>query len=312
MTTLFDALRGLAARTRLAVKAGRTHLMDATPVTHRPGGRRLGRVDRARARAFRRRPRRARRAPLGGTAVGTGINAPGRLRHRDRSPRLAARDRLRLAHRPPTRWSTRAARARSPRRRAGSARLAVALTKIANDIRLLASGPAARARRAAAARAAARFVDHAGQGQPGAVRVGEPGGRPRVRQRRHVGYAASQGILELNTYLPVMADALLESGTLLGNVARVFAEQVCRRHRGRRERVAVGTPNARRRWRPRSTRSSATSEAAEIVKRAQAEDRSIIDVVIDEGVLPGRRGPPHPRSVAGRRTRPRLTRRRSP
>ena len=42
-----------------------------------------------------------------------------------------------------------------------------------------------RARRAAAARAAGRVVDHAGQGQPGAVRVGEPGGGAGVRQRRH-------------------------------------------------------------------------------------------------------------------------------
>jgi fumarate hydratase class II len=99
-----------------------------------------------------------------------------------------------------------------------------------------------------------------------------------------VGYAASQGILELNTYLPVMADALLESGTLLGNVARVFAD-----------RCIAGIEADVERCRGYAERTSALAtalnpiigyeRAAEMVKRAQAEDRSIIDVVIDEGVL---------------------------
>jgi fumarate hydratase class II len=99
-----------------------------------------------------------------------------------------------------------------------------------------------------------------------------------------VAFAASQGILELNTYLPVMADALLESGTLLANVSRVFAE-----------RCVAGIEADVERCRGYAERTSALAtalnpivgyaRAAAIVKRAQAEDRSIVDVVVEEGVL---------------------------
>ena len=76
VTTLVEALRALATRTADVVKAGRTHLMDATPVTvGQEADAWAGLLDAARARS---------RAdadvlgelPLGGTAVGTGINAP--------------------------------------------------------------------------------------------------------------------------------------------------------------------------------------------------------------------------------------------
>ena len=100
-----------------------------------------------------------------------------------------------------------------------------------------------------------------------------------------VGYAASQGILELNTYLPVMADALLESATLLCNVAAVFAE-----------RCVAGIVVDEQRTRGYAERTSALAtalnpiigyeRAAAIVKEAQASGRSIIDVVVANGVLP--------------------------
>ena len=98
-----------------------------------------------------------------------------------------------------------------------------------------------------------------------------------------VGYAASQGILELNTYLPVMADALLESATLLGNVATVFAERC----------VAGIEVDEQRSAYAERTSALATAlnpiigyeRAAAIVKEAQASGRSIVDVVVAEGVL---------------------------
>ena len=121
--------------------------------------------------------------PLGGTAVGTGINAPAGF-----APAVIAAlaDEtglpLRPSANPMVHQGGQGALADAS---AGLRGIAVALTKIANDIRLLASGPVGRPRRAAPARAAGRFVDHAGQGQPGAVRVGQPGRRPGLRQRRH-------------------------------------------------------------------------------------------------------------------------------
>jgi fumarate hydratase class II len=99
-----------------------------------------------------------------------------------------------------------------------------------------------------------------------------------------VAYGASQGILELNTYLPVMADALFESGTLLANVCRLFAE-----------RCVVGIEADEERCRSYAERSSAIAtalnpiigyaRAADLVHRSLDERRSIIDLVIEEGIL---------------------------
>ena len=59
------------------VKSGRTHLMDAVPITLRPGGRRVGRAGPVRRRAAASRPLpRLGELPIGGTAVGSGLNAP--------------------------------------------------------------------------------------------------------------------------------------------------------------------------------------------------------------------------------------------
>jgi len=100
-----------------------------------------------------------------------------------------------------------------------------------------------------------------------------------------VTFAASQGILALNTYLPVIADALFESGTLVANVCRVFAAKCV---------AGIEADEARCRSFAEQSSAIATalnpligySKAADIVHRALDERRSIIDLVIDEGVLP--------------------------
>ncbi len=99
-----------------------------------------------------------------------------------------------------------------------------------------------------------------------------------------VGYASSQGILELNTYLPVMAEALLESGELLANVCRVF-ETKC----------VTGIEADEERCRGYAERTSALAtalntvigyaKAAELVHLAVEQRRTIVDVVVEAGVL---------------------------
>ena len=141
---------------------------------------------------------------------------------------------------------------------AGLRGIAVALTKIANDIRLLASGPSA-----GLAELLLPELQAGSSIMPGKVNPVLCESVNQVAARvfgndATVGFAASQGILELNTYLPVMADALFESGTLLANVCRVFAERCVagieadvERCRGLRRALVGASP-------PRSTRSSAT------------------------------------------------------
>jgi fumarate hydratase, class II len=282
VSSLVGSLRALAARTADVVKAGRTHLMDATPVTvGQEADAWAGLLEAAGARS---------RAdvdvlgelPLGGTAVGTGINAPPGFADAVIEA-LAAETGLPLrpASNPMIHQGGQGALAEAS---AGLRGIAVALTKIANDIRLLASGPST-------GLAELRLPElQAGSSiMPGKVNPVLCESVNQVAARVFgndalVAYAASQGILELNTYLPVMADALLESGTLLANVSRVFAAKCVD---GIEADIERGRTYAER------TAALATAlnpivgyeRAAAIVHRAQEQARSIIDVVIDEGVL---------------------------
>ena len=175
-TSRAELRRQASAHVRTVVKAGRTHLMDATPVTlgqefggyAAPG--RAAAVERLRDAL----PR-VGELPLGGTAVGH--------RHQ-RADRL--RPRRHRAAWPPT-WACRSSEAPRPLRgpgragragrgqRAAAGRSRSSLIKIANDLRWMGSGPADRAGRDPPPRPAAGLVDHAGQGEPGDPRGRHPG-----------------------------------------------------------------------------------------------------------------------------------------
>ena len=272
----------LADRFAHVVKAGRTHLMDATPVT-------LGQEADAWAGMLALALARSRadvdalgELPLGGTAVGTGINAPAGFAE---SVIAALAEEtglpLRPASNPMVHMGGQGALAEAS---AGLRGLAVALTKIANDIRLLASGPSA-----GLAELLLPELQAGSSIMPGKVNPVLCESVNQVAARvfgndATVAFAASQGILELNTYLPVMADALLESGTLLANVCRVFAGK-----------CVAGIEADEARCRSYAERSPALatalnpligySRAAELVHRANDERRSIIDLVVEEGLL---------------------------
>ena len=138
---LAKALRKKQREFTTVVKSGRTHLMDATPVTL---GQEFGGYAAAgrgrRSSACETRCPRVGELPLGGTAVGTGINAPKTLRPR----RDQAAGRATSGCRSPRRATT--SRRRAPRdalvETSGELRtLAVSLVKIANDLRWMGSGP---------------------------------------------------------------------------------------------------------------------------------------------------------------------------
>jgi fumarate hydratase class II len=281
--TLTATLAQLSARSMEHVKAGRTHLMDATPVTvGQEADAWAGLVERALARSVADLDSLG-ELPLGGTAVGTGINTP---------PGFAAEIvaaiaadtgfALRPTSNPMVHQGGQGALAEAS---SGLRGVAVALTKVANDIRLLASGPAAGLGELLLPELQAGSSIMPGKVNPVLCESVNQVAARVIGNDVTVGYAASQGILELNTYLPVIADALLESATLLGNVATVFAE-----------RCVAGIEVDEQRTRGYAERTSALAtalnpligyeRAAAIVKTAQASGRSIIDVVVAEGVLP--------------------------
>jgi len=264
------------------VKAGRTHLMDATPVTlgqefHGYGGQiRIG-IERLQSAL----PRLA-ELPLGGTAVGTGINMPKgfaaavieRLRHETGLPLTEARNH----------FEAQGARDAVVETSGQLRTVAVSLYKIVNDIRWMGSGP----------RAGLREL-HIPDLQPGSsIMPGKvnPVVCESVRQvcaqvignDAAVTFSGSQGDFELNVMLPVMARNLLESIRLLAAASRMLAdrcvsglvanEDVCRTYA--ESSPAIVTP---------LNRYLGYDEAAAIAKQALAEGKTIREVVVERGHL---------------------------
>ncbi len=221
---LATALEAKAELWKTAVKSGRTHLMDATPVTlgQEFGGYarqiRLG-IERVRAVI----PRVA-EVPLGGT--------PPRGRHgHQHAPRLpaaghrAARDRVRPAHHRGARPLRGAGRPRRSRRGVGALRvLAVSLTKICNDLRWMGSGP-----NTGLGELHIPDLQPGSSIMPGKVNPVIPEATLQVCARvigndATIAWAGASGAFELNVAIPVMGNALLESIRLLANSARLLAD----------------------------------------------------------------------------------------
>jgi fumarate hydratase class II len=218
---LQDALARKEKEFETVMKIGRTHLQDAIPM-------RLGQEFAGYARLVERNRQRILEArdvlgevPLGGTAVGTSLNA-----HPDfaglalASINTRSMMSLRLAGNYFEAVSSRHGIVAT----SGALRtLATDLLKIANDVRLLSSGP-----RCGLGEITLPVLQPGSSMMPGKVNPVIPEAVCQVAARvigndGTIGVAGQSGLLELNVMVPVMADCLLESITLLGNVCRLFA-----------------------------------------------------------------------------------------
>jgi len=161
--------------------------------------------------------------PLGGTAVGTGINAPkgfaakviARLAQRTGLPLTEATDH----------FAAQGARDALVETSGQLRALAVALVKIANDVRWMASGP-----RTGLAEIRLPDLQPGSSIMPGKVNpviaeVVTQVGAQVIGNDVTIGFAGSQGNFELNVYVPVMAQNLLESIGLLTSACTVFADK---------------------------------------------------------------------------------------
>jgi fumarate hydratase class II len=277
---LAEALEERATAFAEVVKAGRTHLMDATPVTL--GQEFSGYAAQVRYGIERIQgclPRVA-ELPLGGTAVGTGINTP---------PGFAALVIQRLAHdtglpltEARNHFEAQGARDALVEASGQLRTISGGLYKIANDIRWMGSGPRAGLREL-------RLPDL----QPGSsIMPGKvnPVVCEAVRQvcaqvvgnDAAVAFAGSQGDFELNVMLPVMARNLLESIRLLAAVSRLFADRCVAGIEANVEvsrSYAEGSPSIV----TPLNRFLGYDEAASIAKQALAEGKSIRQVVVERG-----------------------------
>src|SRR5690606_27782308 len=222
LEVLHASLAAKARQWRTVVKSGRTHLMDAVPVT-------LGQVSGGSARQIEAGIERVRATlprlgelPIGGTAVGTGLNAPEGFGPKVVEVLVAQTG---LAELRPAVDSFEAQGARDGLVEASGALrvIAVSLTKIANDIRWMGSGP-----NTGIAELAIPDLQPGSSIMPGKVNPVVPEAVLMVAARvigndATVAWAGASGNFELNVAIPVMGTALLESIRLLANGSRVLA-----------------------------------------------------------------------------------------
>ena len=209
-----------SARYQNLVKTGRTHMMDATPVTF---GQELSafvaQLDLA-ERAIRNALPAVMELAQGGTAVGTGLNAPKGF------DEAIAKEIAELTGLPfvtaPNKFAALAGHEPLVALHGGLKTLAVALMKIANDLRLLGSGP-----RAGFAEVRLPANEPGSSIMPGKVNPTQCEALSMlacqvIGNDVTVGFAASQGHLQLNVYKPVIAHNVLESIRLLADGSRNF------------------------------------------------------------------------------------------
>ncbi|MEY2815598.1 MAG: hypothetical protein RJA78_174 [Actinomycetota bacterium] len=220
---LAQSLETKAKQWETVVKAGRTHLMDATPVTlgQEFGGYaaqiRYGieRVNSSIARVA--------EVPLGGTAVGTGINTPKGFPQE--VIRLLAQETKLPITEARNHFEAQGARDGLVEASGALRTLVVGVTKIANDLRWMGSGP-----NAGLGEIAIPDLQPGSSIMPGKVNPVIPEAVMMVVARvigndATVAWAGATGNFELNVAIPVMGNALLESIRLLSNSLRLLADK---------------------------------------------------------------------------------------
>ncbi len=278
---LAGALEDKAQEFDDVVKSGRTHLMDAVPVTlGQEFGGYAAQVRQGIERIQGTLPRLG-RLPLGGTAVGTGLNT---------HPEFAARVRARLAEEtgleifpPADPFESQAARDGLVEASGALKTLAVSLTKIANDLRLMGSGP-----RAGLAEITLPELQKGSSIMPGKVNPVIPEVVTQVAAQvigndAAITVGGMQGHFELNVFVPMMARNLIQSIRLLAGAARALDEKCVsgiEANRENAERYAELTLSAATALNPYI----GYDKVSEIVKTAAATGRSLREVAREAGV----------------------------
>ncbi|RMH60529.1 MAG: class II fumarate hydratase [Zetaproteobacteria bacterium] len=290
MHVLLPALEQLHASLRRqqealaeVVKIGRTHLMDATPLTlgqEVSGWARqvaLG-MDRLRACL----PRLCELAQ-GGTAVGTGLNT-----HPEFGRRMA--EILSREYGIPfceaeNHFEAQAAQDAIVEFSGALRCLAVSLIKIANDVRLLNMGP-----RCGLAEISVPAVQPGSSIMPGKVNPVIAESLAQVCAQvigndATIAFAGASGMLELNVMLPVMAHNVLQSERLLANAARMFAEKCIDGLQANESKCAEQVE-----WSMSMVTALAPvigyERAADLAKRAYREGKTVRELCLAQGVLP--------------------------
>ena len=264
------------------VKSGRTHLMDATPVTlgQEFGGfaaqirKGIGRVERALPSAA--------EVPLGGTAVGTGINTP--VGFPQRVIELLAADTGLPITEAADHFEAQGARDGIVELSGALRTIAVSLSKICNDLRWMGSGP-----RAGLGEVNLPDLQPGSSIMPGKVNPVLPEATLMVAAQvigndATIVYGGASGNFELNVMLPVIGRNILESIRLLANASRTLADRCIDGITANVDRcleLAESSPSIV----TPLNRHIGYENAAAVAKKSVKERKTIREVVIEDGYV---------------------------
>ncbi len=282
VTALRDALAAKATAFAEVVKVGRTHLQDATPITlGQEIGAWVAQLDQALAGVRLAEPA-IHALAIGGTAVGTGLNS---------HPEFGRRAAVHLAdltgipfHQADNTFAALAAHDGLIAVSASLRTLAMALLKIANDVRWLASGP-----RNGIGEITIPGNEPGSSIMPGKVNPTQCEALTMVAVRvfgndATVAFAGSQGNFQLNVYKPVMAHATLESIRLLSDACRSFTQHCALGIEPNRQRIAENLA-ANLMVVTALNPHIGYDQAATIAKRAHREGLSLRDAAVASGLV---------------------------
>ncbi|BBZ00320.1 class II fumarate hydratase [Mycolicibacterium fallax] len=283
LEVLHESLAAKAKQWRTTVKSGRTHLMDAVPVTL---GQEFGGyarqieagIERVRASL----PRLGELA-IGGTAVGTGLNAPDGF-----GPKVVEvlTTETGVAELRPAVDAFEAQAARDGLVEVSGAlkTIAVSLTKIANDVRWMGSGPLT-----GLGEIQLPDLQPGSSIMPGKVNPVLPEAVTQVAAQvigndAAVTVGGLSGAFELNVYIPMMARNVLESFRLLANVSKLFAAKCIDGLVANEEHLRTLAESSPSIVTPLNS-AIGYEEAAKVAKQALAEKKTIRQTVIDRGLI---------------------------
>ena len=285
LQVLHESLDKKADEWKDVVKSGRTHLMDATPVT-------LGQEFSGYARQIELGIERVRNTlehlgelAIGGTAVGTGINTPAEFGGKvtEELKKLTGVEQLSEAK---NHFEAQANRDGLVEFSGAMRSVAVSLYKIANDIRLMGSGPLAGLAEIHLPDLQPGSSIMPGKVNPVLCETATQVSAQVIGNDAAVAFAGTQGQFELNVFIPVMARNVLESARLLANTSRQFATKLVDGIEPSEERMRTLAESSPSIVTPLNS-AIGYENAAKIAKHAVKEGITIRQATIDLGFVDG-------------------------
>ena len=284
LSQLRDSLAAKSSEWKAIVKSGRTHLMDAVPVTlgQEFGGYarqiELG-IERVEATL----PRLGELA-IGGTATGTGLNTTADFGAKvtEELKKLTGVEQLKEAE---NHFEAQAARDALVEFSGAMRTIAVSLNKIANDIRLMGSGPLTGLAEIHLPDLQPGSSIMPGKVNPVLCETATQVAAQVIGNDAAIAFGGASGHFELNVFIPMMARNVLESAKLLANTSRVFAERLVDGIEPAIDRMKTLAKSSPSIVTPLNS-AIGYEAAAKVAKTALKEGKTIRQTVIDMGFVP--------------------------